>query len=99
MLDLSCSLDGIGREIYSDPVIARTLSAAKNLNSPVILEGCDMPKLVDFGWATSAFGRTRICFTPSRAWCLRVLNSKASKGVSQNSPKQEILPGFDPYLI
>ena len=65
-------------EIYSDRVIARTLSAAINLKSLVIesidasiesekeyrhtpttfqmiLEGCDMPKLVTFGLGNSAF--------------------------------------------
>ena len=65
-------------EIYSDRVIARTLSVAINLKSlviesidhtikceeeyqhtpttfEIILEGCDMPKLVTFGFGNSAF--------------------------------------------
>ena len=69
--------DGL-HEILSDRVIARTLSAAINLESLVIeskdhtikreeeyqhtpttfemiLEGCDMPKLITFGWGNSAF--------------------------------------------
>ena len=71
-------LDEFHDEIYSDGVIARTLSAAINLKSLVIetidhiieyeegdqdtpttfemiLEGCDMPKLVNFGLGNSAF--------------------------------------------
>ena len=70
--------DDFHDEIYSDRVIARTLSAAINLKSLVIdsidhtieceeeyqdtpttfemiLEGCDMPKLVTFGFGNSAF--------------------------------------------
>ena len=71
-------LDGSYDNIYSDRVVAQTLSAAVNLQSLVIesidhtiereeayqhtpttfemiLEGCDMPKLITFGWGNAAF--------------------------------------------
>lgn len=77
-LDFDCLDDDNLYELYTDRVIARSLSAAINLKSLVIesidhtiepeaeyqhapttfemiLEGCDMPKLVTFGLGNSAF--------------------------------------------